>query len=402
MTVHPQHIGRYEIQRTIGQGGMGTVYLARDPKLNREVAVKVLAPHVDDPELRRRFETEAQVIATLRHPNIIQIYDYSDVDSPSMYLVMEYVPGPTLFDLLHERGPFSEQTALCVAHELTSALAYAHSQNLVHRDLKPENVVLSDGRVVLLDFGAIKIVGANHALGVEKVSDTTLALGTPGFMAPEQFTGRAVDHRTDIFALGALLYNVTTDALPYHGDTDDVSGLYRAAKRGRYRDPRDRQPLLSSGFCALLEECLETRKARRLADVDEMRERTLRLLQAHGISDVKAELRRYEGSPDGDIERQEARTVEALTRDLQTALFRALQVALRQRKGAQVKRLVNQLQRIDPHVTPPSLQVSTQGRRLLGQEPRRVRRAWLLFGVLIGVALGGTVSWLSGLLATAP
>ena len=153
-------IDRYEIQRLIGKGAMGKIYLARDPKLGRDVAIKVLNSVSAKAETRERFRMEARAIAALRHPNIVELYDFSGTHAEDLFLVMEYVPGRTLHDHINERGAMSEVTTLCIGHELVLALEHAHEQNVVHRDLKPENVLLFNGRVVLTDFGIVKEIAA--------------------------------------------------------------------------------------------------------------------------------------------------------------------------------------------------------------------------------------------------
>ncbi|MEZ4273549.1 MAG: serine/threonine-protein kinase [Myxococcota bacterium] len=135
-------IGRYEVKRLLAQGAMGKIYLAWDPRLNRDVAIKVLSRGTDGAARRNRFRLEARTIAELKHPNIVELYDYSGEDAEDLFLVMEYVPGRTLHDFLMDHGAMTETTTLCVGHELTRALEHAHSHKVVHRDLKPENILL--------------------------------------------------------------------------------------------------------------------------------------------------------------------------------------------------------------------------------------------------------------------
>src|SRR4051812_43471524 len=194
---------------------MGKVYLATDPKLGRQVAIKVLAQVGPDDNIRQRFRLEARAIAALKHPNIVELYDYSGEAAEDLFLVMEYVPGASLDQLQRQHGNMSEPTVLCIAHELCLALTHAHANQVVHRDLKPENILLSQGRVVLTDFGVVKALARSSALGISRVRTRTQVLGTPGFMAPEQFSGRLIDHRTDIFSLGAVMYCLATGKLPY-------------------------------------------------------------------------------------------------------------------------------------------------------------------------------------------
>lgn len=212
-----QQIDRYVIRRVLGTGAMGSVYAAWDPKLHREVALKVVpAALANDDKGRARFVREARAIAAVRHPNIVEIYDYSGTDSKHLYLVIEKLDGEDLYATLHRRGIMPEAVAAAVGHELCLALQVAHEAGIIHRDLKPENVFLNaSGRVVLTDFGIVKAVTKGSA--IEGFKEPTDVIGTPGFMAPELLGGRALGPAIDIFALGVLLYNITTKRLPLRG-----------------------------------------------------------------------------------------------------------------------------------------------------------------------------------------
>jgi hypothetical protein len=218
-------LGPYEVVRLLGRGGMGEVYLARDTRLNRDVALKVLPPGLAaDPVRRARFEREAQAIARLSHPNICALYDVGDTDGV-VFLVMEYIDGESLDDRLR-RGPIPWRLALPWAIQMTSAIDTAHRHSIVHRDLKPSNVMVSEAGIKLLDFGVAKlVVEADPAPAVEaEVQASTASLtgeqkivGTLRYMAPEQLEGRPVDSRADIFAFGATLYEVLTGRRAFDG-----------------------------------------------------------------------------------------------------------------------------------------------------------------------------------------
>jgi serine/threonine-protein kinase len=313
-----RQIDRYTVKRLLGQGAMGKVYLARDPKIDRQVAIKVLTPGSNDADIRERFRLEAKAIAALKHPNIVELYDYSGEDAPDLYLVMEYVPGLSLFHLVSHRGPMSEATTLCVAHELALALEHAHTHQVVHRDLKPENVLLHKGRVVLTDFGVVKAIAKDNQLGDAADKTRTQVLGTPGFMAPEQCTGRNIDARTDIFSLGAVLYNLTTGHLPFEGDA--VDAMFKALRRGKYPDPREHNPLLSTPFCDLLARCLKPKPRDRWPSAAKLRARVLEILALHGVSEVRQELVKYDKNPSGYEVEQRDRALDVLVRDLKVAL----------------------------------------------------------------------------------
>jgi eukaryotic-like serine/threonine-protein kinase len=311
-------IDRYQVERLIGQGAMGKVYLATDPKLGRQVAIKVLATGAAEDSIRQRFRLEARAIAALKHPNIVELYDYSGEAAQDLFLVMEYIPGLSLDQLQRQHGNMSEPTVLCLAHELCLALTHAHNNQVVHRDLKPENVLLSQGRVVLTDFGVVKAVAKSTALGISRVRTRTQVLGTPGFMAPEQFSGRQIDHRTDIFSLGAVMYCLTTGKLPYEGGS--VDEIFDNLKHGRFKDPREHHKLLSPGFSELVANCLNPKTKDRLASADLVRTAILGLLGSHGVSEIRHELSLYEKSPATYAVEQRQRSVDVLLRDLKVAL----------------------------------------------------------------------------------
>lgn len=205
--------GRYSIDREIGRGGMGVVYLAREVHLDRPVAIKLLPPErARDPELRERFLREARLAAKLSHPNIIPIHA-ADQTGEFVYFVMAYVDGETLAQRVRARGPLSSSEGTRVIRELAWALAYAHGQGLVHRDVKPDNILLerSSGRVLVADFGIAAAAG-------EATGDGGVA-GTPEFMSPEQALGRETDARSDLYGLGATAFFAFTGRLPFEGKT---------------------------------------------------------------------------------------------------------------------------------------------------------------------------------------
>jgi serine/threonine-protein kinase len=331
-------IDRYEVKRLLGQGAMGKVFLAEDPKLDRQVAIKVLTYGVNDAGIRRRFRLEAKAIAALKHPNIVELYDYSGEDAPDLYLVMEYIPGLSLYHLVANRGPMSEATTLCVGHELALALEHAHQNQVVHRDLKPENVLLHKGRIVLTDFGVVKAISSANPLGVAADRTRTQVLGTPGFMAPEQFSGRNIDARTDIFSFGAVLYNLATGHLPFDGES--VDEILRRLKRGRFRDPREHEPLLSEAFCTLVGRCLPPKPKDRFASATLLRAQILELLALHGVTEVRQELVDYDRDPGGYANAQRERNVEVLVRDLK--------VAVKDRDQTKARGLIQRMQVLAP------------------------------------------------------
>jgi eukaryotic-like serine/threonine-protein kinase len=215
--------GEYSLQRELGRGGMGVVYLARDVQLDRDVAIKVLPTHLArDPEARDRFLREARMAAGLSHPHIVPIHRVGEATSPSaagvavgshfVFFVMSYVEGETLGERLRTRGPLPPAEATRVMREVAWALAYAHGRGIVHRDVKPDNILLEagTGRALVTDFGIAR-GGANTA----SVTDPGKIMGTAHFMSPEQATGETVDGRSDIYALGVVGYLAVSGRLPF-------------------------------------------------------------------------------------------------------------------------------------------------------------------------------------------
>ncbi len=223
-----QRIGLYEVSARIGTGGMGEVYRARDPRLNRLVAIKVLRPDVaDDPDRLARFAREAQLLASLNHPHIAQIHGVEDAGDVHA-LVMELVEGPTLADRIAQ-GTIPIDEALAIAKQIAEALEAAHEQGIIHRDLKPANIkVREDGTVKVLDFGLAKAVGSasGAAMGTGRSPDPDVRataagviIGTAAYMSPEQARGRPVDRRADLWAFGAVLYEMLTGRTAFPGKT---------------------------------------------------------------------------------------------------------------------------------------------------------------------------------------
>src|SRR3984893_3040054 len=208
-------LGPYEILSPLGAGGMGEVYRARDTRLGREVAIKVLpAALSSDPERLKRFEREAQAASSLNHPNIVTIHDIGSADSVS-YIAMELVNGESLRTVLVE-GALPVRRLLQIGAQIAEGIAKAHAAGIVHRDLKPENVMLTeDGLVKILDFGLAKLTqadtsgsGLTQGPTVSGATEEGVILGTVGYMSPEQATGGSIDYRSDQFSLGSILYEM--------------------------------------------------------------------------------------------------------------------------------------------------------------------------------------------------
>src|SRR6202142_530483 len=214
-----ESFGRYEVLAELGRGAMGVVYKARDPKINRVVAVKtfLLASQSteDEQEYRELFFREAEAAGRLSHPGIVTVFDVGEEpDTHAPYIVMEFVSGQSLEKLLSQDDhKLPLYTALQLTHELAEALDCAHAQGVVHRDLKPANILITeDGHAKIADFGVAKLNLANHTLAGR-------ALGTPAYMSPEQLNGEPVDGRSDLFSLGVVLYTVLTGYRPFQGNS---------------------------------------------------------------------------------------------------------------------------------------------------------------------------------------
>ena len=267
-------LGPYDIQAAIGAGGMGEVYRARDTRLGRDVAIKVLPASVaSDPERLSRFEQEARAAAALNHPNILALYDIGSHNS-APYLVTELLEGETLRDRL-TTGPLAVRKVVEYAAQIAHGLAAAHERGIVHRDLKPENVfVTEDGRVKILDFGLAKLIQPEPAFDASALPTTPpntvagMVLGTIGYMSPEQVRGSAADHRSDIFALGVVLYEMLSGRRAFHGDTaiETMSAILK-------EDPPDLPTTdrhIPPGLARIVDRCLEKSPAARFKSADDL------------------------------------------------------------------------------------------------------------------------------------
>ena len=210
---HLTRIGKYEVECVIGEGSMGVVYRAIDPLINRRVAIKVMADAVaQDAGLRDRFLREAQAAGSLQHPNVVTIYDFGEVDD-HLFIAMEYVEGDDLADLLAKNVTIRTSDALDLIIGLLHGLAYAHKRGIIHRDIKPANIrVDGEGKARLMDFGVAHLASS-------ELTSTGMLLGTPAYMAPEQITGGAVTAETDLFSVGAVLYELLAGRRPFIGET---------------------------------------------------------------------------------------------------------------------------------------------------------------------------------------
>lgn len=275
MAIEPgTQLGRYEIRTLIGAGGMGEVYTARDPKIGRDVAIKVLpSAFASDNERLVRFEQEAQAAGALNHPNILAIYDV-EMSNGSPYVVSELLEGETMREAL-AGGAFPVRKATDYALQVTHGLAAAHEKGIIHRDLKPENLFLtSDGRVKILDFGLAKLVQGSDAevstdLPTRKINTGAGAvMGTAGYMSPEQLRGKLVDSRTDIFSFGAVLYEMLSGQKAFQRDSaaDTISAILR-------EDPPELSETnknINPGLDRVIRRCLEKNREQRFHSASDL------------------------------------------------------------------------------------------------------------------------------------
>lgn len=208
---------RYAIQRRLARGGMADVYVARDRLLDREVAVKVLFPEFSrDETFVERFRREAQAAANLNHASIVGVYDWGERDD-TYFIVMEYIEGRTLAQILATEGPLHPDRAADIASDIADGLGYAHRHGVVHRDVKPGNVLITrDGKVKVTDFG-IAVAAARNDADLTKAGSV---MGTATYFSPEQAQGESVDARSDLYSLGCVLYQMLTGRPPFHGDNE--------------------------------------------------------------------------------------------------------------------------------------------------------------------------------------
>jgi serine/threonine-protein kinase len=248
---------RYRIERELGAGGMATVYLARDLKLERDVALKVLRPDLAAAIGAERFLREIRVTAALQHPHILAVYDSGQADS-FLFYVMPFVDGESLRERLEREGQLPIDEALLIAREVADALDYAHARDIVHRDIKPENIMLAGGHAFVTDFGVARAV---RAAGGERLTATGIAVGTPRYMSPEQATAEnRIDGRSDIYSLGCVLYEMLAGEQPLTGPTFEATLARRLTETPRpLRAVRDTVPLE-------VEEAVATALARLPAD----------------------------------------------------------------------------------------------------------------------------------------
>ncbi len=305
-TYKGRKLSRYRLIDEIGKGGMALVYRGVDEVLDREVAVKILHPHLQiQQESKNRFEREAKAIAKLHHTNILQIYDYSGLESSPSYIVMELISGPTLRRFLEEHHKMPVEIGALIVCEVCRAVEHAHEQGVIHRDIKPENIMITPtGTLKLTDFGIAQLAGFTQ------MTVTGQILGSPAYMSPEHIEGKDLDFRADIFSLGTLLYQLVVGRLPFDGPNPHV--VLKRITDGIYPDPLKMNPAVGVKLAGILQKCLATDREKRHQKVEELRRALEDFLGENGVSSPAETLSLYFFEPDVYAEEHRRQMVKRL------------------------------------------------------------------------------------------
>lgn len=356
MSLVGRQIGRYRILEQLGQGGMSVVYKGLDTALDREVAVKVLHPHLANKvESRKRLEREAKAVARLHHPNILEVFDYAAGEAATeAFIVTEYIRGNTLRQFIADDSLQPPEVAAMVVHEIASALAHAHDSGILHRDLKPENVMVrEDGVLKLMDFGIAKILDRD-----EKMTMTGALVGSPAHMAPEIIEGEEAGAEADVFSLGTMLYLFATGKLPF--TAPNTTATLKKILDCVYDDPRQVVPTVSDELAEIIGTCLQRQPSARYPSAVKLRDALADYLAGLGLSRPHEELKDFFLDPKGYR--------KALGPRITKALLERAEKLIGERKTARAMAALNQVLAHDPS--------NTRAVELLGQmKARKLREA---------------------------
>lgn len=308
---------KYELKEEIGHGGMATVYRARDPRLQRDVAVKIIHKHLrDNAEVNRRFTSEARAVAKLRHPNIVEVYDVSDDDDEERFLVVELIRGSSLREVLTANGVLPAEVAGILVMALCDAAQHAHDSEVIHRDIKPENVLIegygAEGNSVAVPRRVRPILGSNSGRGIERVkltdfgiaklldgqglTSTGQILGSPAHMAPEQIEGGHIGPQTDVFALGVLMYECMVGSLPFEGK--NPAQVLRRVLEGDFEPADSQRPRVGRRWANIVAVALDKDYQNRFQTALEFGECIREELVLLDIHDYANQFDRYFSEPD--------------------------------------------------------------------------------------------------------
>ena len=326
-------VDRYEVYHRLGYGGMSTVHLGRDTTLKREVAIKILHPGLaEDKNARVRFEREAEAVARLRHPGILEVYDYAVSEDGEPFIVMEYVDGQHLAAFIKDRPTIIPEAIARIATTMARGLQAAHEARVIHRDFKPENVMVArDGRVLLTDFGIA------HVMGLTKLTLTGSLVGSPAHMAPEILEGIEAGPSADIFAIGTVVYGMLTGGkLPFSGKTPHE--VLKRVYEGTYTDVRTHAPLVGQEMAAFIDRCMARDPKDRFPSASATAD-ALNVLSGEIVPETSTLVRALFETPE--------ETSKELISGLQTSLEKTLAEARKKRQAGVIAETTNRLLALD-------------------------------------------------------
>ena len=366
-----RRVGKYLLKRELGKGGMASVYLATDMELDRLVAIKLLHPLIADrPEGKKRFHREARATARLKHPNVIEVYDYSTGrNGEPPYLVYEYVDGPNLAEFIKNHAPPWPELVAVTGLALANGLGAAHKEGIVHRDVKPENVLVDrSGRLVVTDFGIARLMSD------ETMTATGAVMGSPAYMSPEQARGEHLDQRSDLFSLGVLLYYLATGTLPFPGKTPVA--VMSSVLQGTYTPPIQARGDLGPDLDRVLRRCLAPDPNDRYQTAQALAIDLDHVARLGGLTDLDQELTAYLTDP-------ETRQKELMGQVIDACLARAQSA----KRPAEALALADRILATDPQ--------NAAAQRLMGKLTARKR--WHLVAAGLTVSLAVTLATWGGL-----